>query len=94
MHINEGDGMPRLFELIIISLAPTQSGETMKPIYSQGKGGTGKLIWDFKIMPKGDSKQDAMGMESTPLRRTAEKEGDILSSMSQRTKTKTYDHLY
>ena len=94
MHINEGDGMPRLFELIIISLAPIQSGETMKPIYSQGKGRTGKLVWAFKIMLKGDSKQDAMRMESTPLRRTAEKEGEILSSLSQRTKNKTYDHLY
>ena len=94
MHINEGDVMPRLFELIIISLAPIQYGETMKPIYSQGKGITRKLVWDFKIMPKGDSKQAAMRMESTPLRRNTEKEGDILSSLSQRTKTKTEDHLY
>ena len=69
MHINAGDVMPRLFELIIISLSPIQSGETMKPIYSQGKGRTGKLVWAFQIMPKGDSKQAAMRMESTPLRR-------------------------
>ena len=44
MHINAGDVMPRLFELIIISLAPIQSRETMKPIYSQGKGRIGKLV--------------------------------------------------
>ena len=44
MNINAGDVMPGLFELIIISLAPIQSGETMKPIYSQGKGRTGKLV--------------------------------------------------
>ena len=94
MHINEGDVIPRLFELILISLAPIQSGETMKPIYSHGKGRTGKLVWAFKIMPKGDSNQDAMRMESTPLRRNIEKEGDILSSLSQRTKTEIEDHLY
>ena len=34
MHINEGDVMTILFEVIIISLAPIQYGETMKPIYS------------------------------------------------------------
>ena len=94
MHINEGDVMPRLFKLIIISLAPIQYGETMKPIYSQGKGKIGKFVSDFKIMPKGDSKQDSMRMESNPLRRNTKKEGDILSSMSQRAKTKTEDHLY
>ena len=72
MHIIEGDVMPRLFDLIIISLAPIQYGETMKPIYSKGKGRTWKLIWVFKIMPKGDSNQAAMRMESTPLRRNTE----------------------
>jgi len=34
VHINGGVGMERLFQTIIPSLALTQFGKTMKPIYS------------------------------------------------------------
>lgn len=71
MHINGGAGMERLFQVVILSLASIQSGETMKPIYSQEKGRTGKLVWPFKSTLKVESKQDSMRMKPTPLTRKA-----------------------